>query len=684
MDDSLEALLEKATNPKNKYEDWEFIMAFCDKVNAEAEGPLTALRIIVPKMRHENEKVSLLSLTLLEACVKNCGQRFHQELGKFRFLNELIRMVSPKYLGNQTTPAVKTKIQELLYNWKAGLPHEPKIAEAFQMLKKEGLVFDESQPPDKTLDSDTGPKPRIALVEDPKQSEVLRRLLASKNPEDLRAANRLIREMVRRDEKRMEKLQKRLEQLELISNNTKLLSELLAHYGAASGEQEKLLMKELHSSLDKMRPNLFRMASELKQNEEGMAEILQVNDSLIRVMDRYKKIMGEDDPETTASTSTTATSTTATTSASDLVTTTQSPNASSMSTGAVASAAGGSDVLIDLADLNFGATPPLSQDAANTSTSSSLLDDLGLLNISVPPQTTTPNFSSITIPPLLTSPPSQPIPMGLPSQQQLPQAQQQQQQPFPMLASALAPSSSLSSPPLITIPPPPPGAPFVPISRIMPPSSTAPTTQPGPGTAAVPSPGANLLGGLGSLTLGASPSQTQPQTQPGGPPAPSIQPLAPPGPTGLVPLSGAGAVQADPLAVLDDLFVAQENIQPGPQPPVQVMNKGGITVTFHFAKNTPAHNVAVVVISIISTCALTITNFQFQAAVPKVMRVKLQPPKGTELAPYNPILPPSSISQIMLLANPTKAKIRLKYRISYNQNGQEVVEMGEASNLPSL
>ena len=36
------------------------------------------------------------SFQLLEACVKNCGQRFHQELGKFRFLNELIRMISPK------------------------------------------------------------------------------------------------------------------------------------------------------------------------------------------------------------------------------------------------------------------------------------------------------------------------------------------------------------------------------------------------------------------------------------------------------------------------------------------------------------------------------------------------------------------------------------------------------------
>lgn len=36
------------------------------------------------------------------------------------------------------------------------------------------------------------------------------------------------------------------------------------------------------------------------------------------------------------------------------------------------------------------------------------------------------------------------------------------------------------------------------------------------------------------------------------------------------------------------------------------------------------------------------------------MKVKLQPPSGAELAPFNPILPPASINQIMLLANPTK------------------------------
>lgn len=72
---------------------------------------------------------------------------------------------------------------------------------------------------------------------------MLQKLLSSKNPEDLRAANRLIREMVRRDEKRMQKLQQRIEEVELIQNNVKLLNELLVHFKESSGEQEKQLIE---------------------------------------------------------------------------------------------------------------------------------------------------------------------------------------------------------------------------------------------------------------------------------------------------------------------------------------------------------------------------------------------------------------------------------------------------------
>ena len=40
------------------------------------------------------------------------------------------------------------------------------------------------------------------------------------------------------------------------------------------------------------------------------------------------------------------------------------------------------------------------------------------------------------------------------------------------------------------------------------------------------------------------------------------------------------------------------------------------------------------------------------------MRVKLQPPSGSELPLHNPILPPSAITQVMLIANPAKVSLR--------------------------
>lgn len=43
-------------------------------------------------------KWTLNTSQVLETCVKICGKRFHTEVGKFRFLNELIKVVSPKVM----------------------------------------------------------------------------------------------------------------------------------------------------------------------------------------------------------------------------------------------------------------------------------------------------------------------------------------------------------------------------------------------------------------------------------------------------------------------------------------------------------------------------------------------------------------------------------------------------------
>uniref|UniRef100_A0A3B5M2M8 VHS domain-containing protein n=1 Tax=Xiphophorus couchianus TaxID=32473 RepID=A0A3B5M2M8_9TELE len=94
--ESLESWLNKATNPSNRQEDWEYIMGFCDQINKELEGPQISVRLLAHKIQSPQEWEAMQALTVLEACMKNCGRRFHNEVGKFKFLNELIKVVSPK------------------------------------------------------------------------------------------------------------------------------------------------------------------------------------------------------------------------------------------------------------------------------------------------------------------------------------------------------------------------------------------------------------------------------------------------------------------------------------------------------------------------------------------------------------------------------------------------------------
>lgn len=68
---------------------------------------------------------------------------FQAEVGKFRFLNELIRLVSPNAMQCNcihTPELIKNKIIELLGQWSSQFPKEIKIQDALDMLKKQGVV----------------------------------------------------------------------------------------------------------------------------------------------------------------------------------------------------------------------------------------------------------------------------------------------------------------------------------------------------------------------------------------------------------------------------------------------------------------------------------------------------------------------------------------------------------------
>ncbi|MEE6528651.1 hypothetical protein FKM82_031245, partial [Ascaphus truei] len=94
------------------------------------------------------------------------------------------------------------------------------------------------------------------------------------------------------DQKRMEKISKRVNAIEEVNNNVKLLSDMLSTYSAEqTSEGSEDLMKELYQRCEKMRPTLFRLASDTEDNDEALAEILQANDSLTQVINTYRQLV---------------------------------------------------------------------------------------------------------------------------------------------------------------------------------------------------------------------------------------------------------------------------------------------------------------------------------------------------------------------------------------------------------
>ncbi|MBW02579.1 ADP-ribosylation factor-binding protein GGA3, partial [Eschrichtius robustus] len=284
---------DKATNPSNRHEDWEYIIGFCDQINKELEGPQIAVRLLAHKIQSPQEWEAVQALTVLEACMKNCGRRFHNEVGKFRFLNELIKVVSPKYLGDRVSEKVKTKVVELLYSWTLALPEESKIKDAYHMLKRQGIVqSDPLIPMDRTLIPSPPPRPKNPVFDDEERSKLLAKLLRSKNPDDLQEANRLIKSMVKEDEARGRKVAERLHALEEVNTSVALLSAMLLRYSRAdSSEADKELMEELLDRCESKRRTLFKLASETEDNDSTLGDILQASDNLSRVINSYKTVI---------------------------------------------------------------------------------------------------------------------------------------------------------------------------------------------------------------------------------------------------------------------------------------------------------------------------------------------------------------------------------------------------------
>ncbi|XP_037671189.1 ADP-ribosylation factor-binding protein GGA2 isoform X5 [Choloepus didactylus] len=567
-------------------QDWSAIQNFCEQVNTDPTGPTQAPWLLAHKIQSPQEKEALYALTVLEMCVNHCGEKFHSEVAKFRFLNELIKVLSPKYLGSWTTVKVKGRVIEILFSWTVWFPEDIKIRDAYQMLKKQGIIKqDPKLPVDKILPPPS-PWPKSSIFDaDEEKSKLLTQLLKSKHPEDLQAANRLIKNLVKEEQEKSEKVSKRISAVEEVRSHVKVLQEMLSRYrqpGQAPPDQQALQV--VYERCEKLRPTLFRLASDTTDDDDALAEILQANDLLTQGVLLYKQVM-----EGRVTFGNTVTS-----SLGDIPVSRVFHNP----TGCMKNGS-----LIDL-EVDDGS------EQARTVAPSLLHQDLATLGITDAPVTNkvaSQNCCKEKKNPTPTTPPSGGV--------QSPSAERN-------LLDLLSPQPS-------------PG----PLNYV--PQKSIPKEVP-PGTKS--SPGWSWEAG---------------------------------------PLASSPSSQNTPLA---QVFVPLEAVKPSNLPPIIVYDRNGFRILLHFSETAaPGHpEVQVLLLTMMSTAPQPVWDVMFQVAVPKSMRVKLQPASSSRLPAFSPLMPPAVISQMLLLDNPHKEPIRLRYKLTFNQGGQPFSEVGEVTDFPDL
>ncbi|KAL9874300.1 signal transducing adaptor molecule isoform 1-T1 [Glossina fuscipes fuscipes] len=143
---------EKVTSDKNTDENWALILEVCDKVSLSSRNAKECLKAIMKRMNHADPHVVMHAITLLNACVNNCGKPFHLEIASREFENEYKRLLA------KAEPKVSSKMRQVLKSWAEGdFKSDPElnlIPTLYGKLRQEGYEFTDLN--DKSSKLETG------------------------------------------------------------------------------------------------------------------------------------------------------------------------------------------------------------------------------------------------------------------------------------------------------------------------------------------------------------------------------------------------------------------------------------------------------------------------------------------------------------------------------------------------
>uniref|UniRef100_A0AAZ3S816 AP-1 complex subunit gamma n=1 Tax=Oncorhynchus tshawytscha TaxID=74940 RepID=A0AAZ3S816_ONCTS len=113
-------------------------------------------------------------------------------------------------------------------------------------------------------------------------------------------------------------------------------------------------------------------------------------------------------------------------------------------------------------------------------------------------------------------------------------------------------------------------------------------------------------------------------------------------------------------------------------PPMTAYSKNGLKIEFTFERANPNPNIAVITIHATNTTEADMTEFVFQAAVPKTFQLQLLSPSSNIV----PALNQGSVTQVIRVLNPQKQQLRMRVKLTYTHKGSPVQDLAEVNNFP--
>uniref|UniRef100_A0AAY5F0U8 Target of myb1 membrane trafficking protein n=1 Tax=Electrophorus electricus TaxID=8005 RepID=A0AAY5F0U8_ELEEL len=135
--------VQHATSPTLQSEDWGLNMEICDIINETEDGAKDAVRAIKKRIvGNKNCREVMLALSVLEACVKNCGHRFHVLVSSREFVEGvLVRTILPK---NDPPLVLHDRVLTIIQAWADAFRSSPDLTGVvfvYEDLRRKGLDF---------------------------------------------------------------------------------------------------------------------------------------------------------------------------------------------------------------------------------------------------------------------------------------------------------------------------------------------------------------------------------------------------------------------------------------------------------------------------------------------------------------------------------------------------------------